>query len=225
MRYIRNKYWCLVKKLLVLLVIGALLLSLPRTLLRFYSSKRAQSILFASDQDVSRQPLEKKLIVLTSWVNKQYLNKRESDLRPIESNFIYYLSLYTPYLTSRHLPTLFQIPPGAIELLSADVEGIGKGLCDSAARMLLSLLEGAGYHAKQVNIYKPNSGHTVVEVILDAPHTKKVFIDPYFGLIAKNKSELIGIAELKSLLKRNTVESLFVRLNEKSNVDFYRNFS
>lgn len=147
------------------------------------------------------------------------------DLKPIESKFIYYLSLYTPYLISRHLPTPLQIPPGAIELLSLDIEGIGKGLCESTARMLLSLLEGAGYHAKQVNIYKPNSGHTAVEVILDAPHKKKVFIDPYFGLIAKNQSELIGIAELKSLLKRNTVESLFVRFNEKSNVNFYMNFS
>lgn len=201
------------------IIIVFFIFCIPRQTVLYYAKYRADRIL-NHQVTVNDDSHEHTLITLTKWVSSQYKDKKESVRRPIKSKIINYLSLYSQYYTSRHIPSVFRIPRGAIELITADVEEIGKGQCDSASRMLILLLKGAGYRSKQLDMYNPFTAHTVVEAI--TADNKSILIDPYNAVIAKHKNKLIGIRELNELVLQNKpIDTLFLRLQGNNRLDFY----
>ena len=119
------------------------------------------------------------------------------------------------YITNKRLPSFIRLDSGVIETI------LQKGLCDNASRMLSFVLKQEEYRSVQWNMVGNDSGHSALLVTL--PGNRNVFVDPFYGYVAKKNDKLIDPHKARQLLLTSKEKTLFP-LSKESNYQYYKNF-
>lgn len=153
---------------------------------------------------------EEKVLRLAKAVYQANLDSQRSNVVP----FLFHLR---PYLEHKFMPELVRIKSGAIEVVYME------GLCDSAARRLVYVLDAAGYAATQLNIVSPDGGHSIT--LMKLPSGLSVMLDPYFGAASIWNGRMIGPSDTQRLMQQGVPsEKIWQPFGPEARLDFYKNF-
>tara|TARA_B100001989_G_scaffold227851_1_gene184241 strand:- start:823 stop:1854 length:1032 start_codon:yes stop_codon:yes gene_type:complete len=176
-----------------------------------YTQQATQKANSLIEQALPQKPAshDEEVIAIAKEIHKRF--------RATEPSNILQLRL-RPYISNARLPSFLRFQDGVLE---TNVEA---GLCDNAARMLKFVLEQKNYESVQWNMVTNTTAHSALLVTL--PDGRKVFVDPFYGLAAYKNEKLTSPQNLQENLKnRIELEDTILKFNEKSDTEFYENFS
>ncbi|KAA5601924.1 hypothetical protein [Blastochloris sulfoviridis] len=164
--------WKIVRSVFILSLIVVVFLIITKIGIEIAALSKAATISKASSEistDKDRLAIEMTRHIHASFVKSSQLPRYKS---------ILYI------LSSRHIPQFFRVNQEAVDLL------FPYGLCDSAARALIFLLESRGIDADQINIVDDTTGHSGVVAEIDGG--RHIFLDPFFGVVPLQDGRIAG---------------------------------
>lgn len=204
----------MIKLLTILFVMGVVSVISAYFASKFYftdlAKDKAQAILAEVEKDHSENET-RFLVELTREVYELF--------QPEEPSNHWQLRL-RPYLTHSKLPSFVRYQDGVIETL------VETGLCDNAARYLHFVLAQKGYKSAQWNMVTDQNAHSILIVYLE--NGKVALLDPMYGIVGLDQAanQFLSPDELKARMHEGEpLEKLFLKLDDNSEVDFYRNFA
>ena len=179
---------------------------------RYFTNKATQKAGFIIETALGKKPStpDEEIITIAKAVFERF--------RAIEPSQVPALRI-RPYVSNNRLPDIFRFQDGVIET------NIEKGLCDNASRMLNFLLSQKGYKSVQWNMVTDKNAHSALLVTM--PDGRKVFVDPFYGLVAfdKEKNKLISPQEMLQNIKNGAaLHETILAFSNKTKTDFYDHF-
>lgn len=168
------------------------------------ATEKANTLLAELDNGTNE---EEQIIAITKLVFDNWVEKDPSTIP---------LYKVRAYITNKRLPASFRLADGVMET------NLQTGLCDNAARMLAFLLEKTGYESVQWNMVTNTSGHSARLVTLS--DGRKVFVDPFYGVIAVDEKGHLSDLESAQERVRNGkhLADVLQPLGPQSKTKFYK---
>ena len=150
---------------------------------------------------------EDEILFITQHVHEVFNNNRKTKNFPI-------LFRLRPFLSNERLPGFIKLPDGVIETIYPF------GWCDNAARMTQFIFAQDGVETEQWNMVTPTGAHAALQASYNGTN---VFIDPFYGVLPKNKKgDYINAEQAKKEAQKG--RDVFNAIADTSTKKFYTNF-